>query len=69
MVCAKIKALHPDILDRLPDGLYRYLVAGPDMAQVLYDYLACNRVAAAWAAKRNARSADLDRLHRAVERY
>ena len=29
------------------------------MAQALYDYLACDRVATAWAAKKNARSADL----------
>jgi hypothetical protein len=34
-VRAKIKAKHPDILDRLPDGLYRYQVAGPDERQAL----------------------------------
>ena len=51
-VCSKIKAKHPDILDRRPDGLYRYLVSSPDMARALFDYLACDRVAAAWAAKR-----------------
>ena len=30
-VCAKIKAKHPDILERQPDGVYRYQVADPDM--------------------------------------
>ena len=40
-----------------------------DMRQALFDYLACDRVAAAWAAKKKARSADLDRLQRAVETY
>ena len=49
---ARIKAKHPDILERLPDGLYRYLVAGPNERQALFDCLACDRVAAAWAAKR-----------------
>ena len=29
---AKIKAKHPDILERGPDGLYRYLVGGEDHA-------------------------------------
>ena len=29
-VCAKIRAVHPDILDRLPDGLYRYQVGTPE---------------------------------------
>jgi hypothetical protein len=65
---AKIKAKHPDILERLPNGLYRYQVSSPDMEQALYDCLACDTVAAAWAAKKKARSEDLDRLQRAVER-
>ena len=69
-VCTKkIGACTPDILERLPDGLYRYMLAGPDERQALFDYLACDRVAAAWDAKKNARSADLDRLRKAVERY
>ena len=42
-ICAKIKAKHPDILERGPDGLYRYLVAGEDLRQSLFDYLACDR--------------------------
>jgi hypothetical protein len=67
-VCAKIKAKPPDILDRLPNGLYPYQVSSPEMGQVLYDYLACDRVAAAWATKRPASDKDLDRLRRAVER-
>ena len=37
--------------------------------QTLFDYLACDRVAVAWAAKKKARSADLDRLQEAVETY
>jgi hypothetical protein len=65
--CARIRAMHPDILDRLPDRLLRYQVAGPDERQVLYDFPACDRVAAASAAKKKARSADLDRLRRAGE--
>jgi hypothetical protein len=36
-LCGKITALHPDILDRLPDGLYRYMLAGPDERQALFD--------------------------------
>ena len=51
VVRAKIKAKHSDILDRRPDWLDRHQVSSPDMAQVLFDYLACDRVAAAWAAK------------------
>jgi hypothetical protein len=66
---AKIKAKHPDILVRQPDGLHRYLVAGQDMREALFDYLAADRVAAAWAGKKKARSEDLDRLQRAVETY
>jgi hypothetical protein len=68
-VCAKIKAKHPDIDERLPNGLYRYMASNPDMEQVLFDFLACDRVAAAWAAKKKAREADLTRLERAVETY
>jgi hypothetical protein len=68
-LCAKIRAKHPDIDERLPNGLYPYQVSSPEMGQVLYDYLACERVAAAWAAKKKAREADLTRLERAVERY
>ena len=64
---ARIKAKYPDILERLPEGLYRYLVAGLNERQVQFNYLACDRVAAAWAAKKKARSEDLDRLQRAVE--
>ena len=66
---AKIKAKHPDILDRLPNGLYRHQVSTPDMGRALYDYLACDRVAAAWARKKKARSEDLDRLPGAAETY
>ena len=51
----------PDILERGPDGLYRYLVASEDMRQALFDYLACDRVAAAWARKRSAKDKDLAR--------
>ena len=39
---ARIKAKYPDILERLPDGLYRYLLAGPNERQVLFNYLACD---------------------------
>ena len=56
--------LYPDILDRGPDGLYRNLLTGEDMRQALFDYLACDRVAAALARKRPAKDADLDRLQR-----
>jgi hypothetical protein len=56
-VCAKIKARHPDILERGPGGLYRNLLAGEDMRQALFDYLACDRVASAWARKRPAKDA------------
>ena len=59
------------ILERQPDGpLYRYMVAGDeDIRQALFDYLAADRVAKAWARKRHAKDADLDRLKEAVERY
>ena len=66
-VRAKIKAMYPGIDERLPNGLYRHQVSTPDMAQALYDFLACDRVAAAWVRKRPARDADLDRLRRAGE--
>ena len=51
----------PDILERGLDGLYRYLVASEDMRQALFDYLACDRVAAAWVRKRSAKDKDLAR--------
>ena len=54
---------------RSPAHLYRCLVAGLDMRQVLFDYLACDRVLAAWAKKSKARSEDLAWLRRAVETY
>ena len=38
-MCARIKALHPDILDRQPKGLYRQQLAGPDLREALFDYL------------------------------
>ena len=66
---ASIKAKHPDILDRLPNGLYRYQVSSPDVEQALYDRLACDGVATAWAVKEEARSADLARLRRGVDSY
>ena len=68
-MCAKIKALHPNVLERLPNGLYRFMVATPDLREVLFDFLACDRVAAAWAKRKKARSEDLARMERAVERY
>jgi hypothetical protein len=68
-VCAKIKARYPDIDERLPSGVYRYQVSSPDMGRALFDYLAADRVAKAWARKRTARDADLDRLRRTVETY
>ena len=45
------------------------MVASPDLREALFDYLACDRVAVAWANKRKARSEDLERLQRAVETY
>ena len=30
------------LLERGPDGLYRYLIASEDMRQALFDYLACD---------------------------
>ena len=68
-ICAKIEAKHPDILERRPDRLYRYLIAGEDMRQALFDYLACDRVAAAWARKRPAKDKDLARMQQAEGRY
>ena len=38
-MCARIKALHPDMLDRQPNGLYRQQLAGPDLREALFDYL------------------------------
>ena len=68
-LCARIEAKHPDILERGPDGLYRHLVAGEDMRQALFDYLACDRVAAAWARKRHAKDKDLARMQQAEGRW
>jgi hypothetical protein len=36
-ICAKIKAKHPDILERGPEGLHRFLVGGEDLRQALFD--------------------------------
>ena len=66
---AKIKAKHPDILERRPEGLYRFLVGGEDQRQALFDYLACDRVAAAWARKRPAKDKDLARKQQAEGRW
>ena len=68
-ICAKIKAKHPDILERRPNGLYRFLVGGEDQCQALFDYLACDRVAAAWAMKRPATDKDLERKQQAEWRW
>jgi hypothetical protein len=63
-ICERIKARHPDILERQEDGLlYRHMVSGDEaMHQALLDYLACERVAAAHARKRPARDKDLERV-------
>ena len=68
-ICAAIKVKHPEILERRPDGLYRYLVGGEDLRQALFDYLACNRVAAAWARKGAAKDKDLARKQQAEGRW
>ena len=68
-VCERIKAKHPDILERQADGLYRYQLAGPELRAVLFDYLACQRLADAYRAKRGGRDADLERLRKALETY
>ena len=68
-ICANIKAKHPDILERGPEGLYRYLVGDEDQRQALFDYLACDRVAAAWAMKRPAKDKDLERKQQAEGRW
>ena len=58
-----------DILERGPEGLYRYLVSDEDLRQALFDYLACDRVAAAWAMKRPAKDKDLERKQQAEWRW
>ena len=68
-VCAKILAKHPDILERQADGLYRHQFGSEEMREVLFDYLACQRVADAYRAKRGGRDADHERLRKAFERY
>ena len=67
--CAKIEAKHPDILERRPDGLYAYLLGGEDQRTALFDFLACDRVATAWARKRPAKVADLERMQQAEGKY
>ena len=47
----------------------RFLVGGEDLRQALFDYLACDRVAAAWARKRPAKDKDLERKQEAEGRY
>ena len=44
-MCERIKAKHPDILERQADGLYRYQLGSPEMSQVLFAFLTCQRVA------------------------
>ena len=68
-ICAKIKAKHPDLLERGPEGLYRYLVSDEDLRQALFDYLACDRVGAAWGMKRPAKDKDLERKQQAEGRW
>ena len=33
-MCERIKAKHPDILERQADGLYRFQLGSPEMSQV-----------------------------------
>ena len=68
-ICAKIKANHPDILERGAEGLYRYLISDEDLRQALFDYLAGDRVAAGWARKRPAKDKDLERTQQAEWRW
>ena len=49
------------ILERRPDGGLRHLIGGEDLRQA-FDYLACDRVAAAWARRKPAKVADLERM-------
>ena len=35
-MCERIKAKHPDIIERQADGLYRYQLGSPEMSQVLF---------------------------------
>ena len=66
-VCAKILAKHPDILDRQEDGLYRHQFGSEEMREVLFDYLACQRVADAYRTKRGGRDADHERLRKVFD--
>ena len=68
-VCEKILAKHPDILERQEDGLYRHQFGSEEMREVLFDYLACQRVADAYRTKRGGRDADHERLRKAFETY
>ena len=68
-VCERIKAKHPDILERREDGLYRHQLGSEEMRQVLFDYLACQRVADAYRTKRGAWNADYERLRKAFDTY
>ena len=68
-VCERIKAKYPNILERRQDGHYRYLVSGEVPRQALFDYLACDRVVAAWARKKPAKVKDLERMRRAEGKY
>ena len=43
-VCEKIRAKYPDILERQEGGLYRAQLRNPELREVLFDYLACQRV-------------------------
>ena len=45
------------------------LAHGPELRQVLFDYLACQRVADAYWAKRGGRDADHERLRKAFDTY
>jgi hypothetical protein len=67
-VCERIKAKYPDILERQADGLYRHQFGSEEMREVLFDYLACQRVADAYRTKRGGRDADHERLRKALER-
>ena len=57
-----ILAKHPDILERQADGLYQGQLGSPEPKAVLFDYLACQRVAEAYRSKPGDRDADLERV-------
>ena len=68
-VCERIKAKHPDILERRADGLYRHQLGSPEMRAGPVRLPCLPAGGGCLPGEAGARDADFDRLRKAFETY